>query len=212
MSLKRVATLIGCLVGVATLLLQFWLTYGLRLGSGDNPLGAVIYYFTFFTILTNLMLVLIYLSDLNGAKWLGWWRSPVTRGMMAGAMTLVTIFYHFFLASIWDPQGWFKVADVTLHYILPIYYLLWWLIFAAHGTLSYRNIPAMLLPPTLYLAWAMLRGAVVNEYPYPLLEADTLGYPQVVINVLLVLVGLIALYAAAIAVDRAIGKRATTAA
>ena len=76
MSLKRVATFAGLLIGTAALVLQFYLTMVVRLGNGDSLFGALWFLFTFFTILTNLMLVLIYLADLDDTRFLGWWRAP----------------------------------------------------------------------------------------------------------------------------------------
>src|SRR5664279_4615718 len=93
---KLIATWVGLGIGFAGLILQFSITILARLALGDNIGGALIFFFTFFTILTNLMLVLIYLADLRGGIWLGWWRSPVTRAMMAAAMLVVMLFYHFF--------------------------------------------------------------------------------------------------------------------
>ncbi|MHB1110806.1 MAG: Pr6Pr family membrane protein [Devosia sp.] len=206
MPLSRIAALAGFVIGLAALILQFSLTVPLRLANGDSLVGAVIFYFTFFTILTNLALVLIYLSDLVVGIRLGWFRSPVTRGMMTAAITLVMLFYHFVLAGLWAPEGWFKVADVALHYVTPGLYILWWLIFPPHGTLRFRDIPWMLMPPLVYLIHAMIRGAIVAEYPYPILDAHKLGYPQVALNILLVLAGLVLLCAVAVGIDRLLGR------
>ena len=171
----------------------------------------MIYYFTFFTILTNLALVLVFLSVLIEAAWLVWLRSPVTRGAMVAAITLVMVFYHFVLAGLWAPQGWFKVADVTLHYVTPSLYILWWLAIQPHGMLRFADIPAMLAPPMIYLVYAMIRGAIATEYPYPILEAHKLGYPQVGLNILFVLIGLSVLCLTAIGVDRLLGRGKATA-
>jgi hypothetical protein len=204
--MKAIATWIGLLGGAAGLVLQFSLSIPLRMSTGDNIGGALIYFFTFYTILTNIMLVLIYASDLWPRESLRWWRSPVTRAMMAAVMILVCLFYHFFLASTWNPQGWFKVADVTLHYVTPIFYVLWWLLFQWHGKLKFGDIPIMLLPSTVWLIYAMIRGAIVTEYPYPILEAHKLGYGQVAINVVAVLAGVTLLCAVIIAIDRALTR------
>jgi len=119
------ATWLGFAIGLAALILQFTLTMQLRLAAGDSIPGALVYFFSYFTILTNLMLVLIYLSELTSWRWLGWWRWPSTQAMMFGAILLVMVFYHFLLAGLWDPQGWQKVADVSLHYATPIIYFAW---------------------------------------------------------------------------------------
>lgn len=204
--MKKIASWIGLLIGLAALVLQFSLSIPLRLSNGDTIFGALIYFFTFFTILTNLMLVLIYASDLWPREALRWWRSPVTRGMMAASMVLVGVFYHFFLAGTWNPQGLFRVADISLHYATPIFYVVWWVVFVWHGKLKFSDIPIMLLPPTIWLIYAMIRGAIVTEYPYPVLEADRLGYPQVAINVLVILAGLTLLCAIVVAIDKALAR------
>lgn len=206
MPLPRIAALAGFIVGLAALVLQFWLTVPLRLANGDSLVGAVIFYFTFFTILTNLALVLVYLSALVPAARLGWFRAPVTRGMVLAAITLVLLFYHLVLAGLWQPEAWFKVADVTLHYVTPCLYILWWFVFQRHGALRLSDIPLMILPPAIYLVYAMVRGAIVAEYPYPILEAHKLGYLQVALNVLLVVAGLVLLCAIAIGMDRLLGR------
>ena len=110
--MKRAATWAGFSIGTAALLLQFYLTLSTRLlRMGDSLPGTLIFFFTFFTILTNIMLVLIYLSELTTAGWLGWWRTPVTRGMMAGAIALVGIFNHLLLAELQDLTGPSALAD-----------------------------------------------------------------------------------------------------
>lgn len=208
MKLKRLATILGLVIGAAALALQFYLTMQLRLAKGDNLLAALWFLFTFFTILTNGMLVLIYLSELSGARWLGWWRAPPTRAMMAGIMAVVTVFYHVMLAGLWQPTGLQLVADIVLHYVAPLFFIAWWLLFQPHGQLNWRDIPSMTVFPLAYLAWAMLRGAIVGEYPYPILEANTLGYGQVAINCLIMFVAFVALFAVAVGVDRLLGRRA----
>ena len=200
--MKQIATWAGLVLGTAALLLQLFITVSLRLGNGDTIFGALVFYFTFFTILTNLTLVLIYASELWPRSEMSWFRAPVTRGMMAAAITLVLAFYHFVLAETWDPQGLSLVADMVLHYVTPVLYVLWWVLFMRHGVLKWGDIPTMLLPPTIYLVWAMLRGALVGEYPYPILEAYRIGYAAVAINVLAVLIALTALCAIAVALDK----------
>jgi len=204
--MKQAATWIGFVFGAAALVLQFALAIPLRLDKGDTIFGAVVFYFSFFTILTNLTLVLIYAAELWPRTYLHWFRWPVTRGMMVAAIALVGGFYHFFLAETWDPQGLAQVADVALHYATPIFYVAWWIFFMRHGALKFAQIPQMLLPPTIYLIYAMVRGAIVGEYPYTILEANRLGYGQVAINVVMVLVALIILSALVVAIDRALTR------
>ncbi len=202
--MKITATWIGLLLGAAALLLQFAITIPARLAAGDTLFGALVFFFSFFTILTNLTLVLIYASELWPRQGLSWFRRPVTRGMTVALIVLVALFYHFLLAATWAPQGLAKVADVGLHYVTPVVYVAWWVLFMHHGVLRWAAIPAMLLPPTIYLVYVMARGALIGAYPYAILEANRIGYDGVALNVLMVLVGLTALCVLVVAIDRAL--------
>ncbi len=208
MTMKRAATIVAFAITFGALVFQIFLTVTSRLSDGDSLIGALIFYFTFFTILSNLMVAAIYLSDLVGWHWLEWWRTPWVRGMMAAAIVLVMIVYHFLLFGLADFDIWFTIADRILHYVDPTIYALWWLLFQHHGKLNWGDLPKMLVYPLLYVMWAMARGAVVNEYPYPFLAANKLGYQQVLLNGLGVLAGFVVLYVIAIGIDRALGRRA----
>lgn len=204
--MKNIATWIGLAMGAAALILQFTLTIPARMGNGDNIAGALVYFFSFFTILTNLTLVMIYVSELRPRQALNWFRRPETRGMMVALIVLVMGFYHFVLAASWNPQGWAQLADIVLHYVTPVFYVVWWVLFMRHGRLKFGAIPVMLLPPTLYLIYVMIRGAIVGDYPYPVLEANVLGYGAVATNIL----GLVAIVAVlsliVVALDRALTR------
>ena len=54
MSPRSLATGLGLLLGGSALVLQFWLSMSARLGQGHDLLNAVLWFFTYFTILTNL--------------------------------------------------------------------------------------------------------------------------------------------------------------
>lgn len=204
---QRLAATIGLVVAAAAVLLQFGLTVPARLATGDNLPGALVFFFSFFTILTNLMVVAVYLSALTEWRWLGWWRTPWVRGMIAGAIVVVMLVYHLLLSHLVPTDLWFQVADKMLHYVDPILYVGWWLLFQPRGTLRWGELPKMLVYPLVYTVWAMGRGALLNEYPYPFLAANTIGYPQVIVNCLGVLVVFVLLYAAVIAADRLLGRR-----
>jgi hypothetical protein len=206
MPLGRVVSLIGFGLGLGALILQSALTIPLRMSRGHDLVDALVFFFTFFTILTNVMLVLAYLSEFARWRWLGWWRSPVTRAMMAGAIALVMGFYHLVLAGIWSPEGLFLLADVLLHYVTATLYIVWWLVFQPKGSLRFGQVGWMLLPPAIWLAWAMLRGALVEEYPYPILEAHVLGYTQVTLNIAFMLVLLTVIFVVVVALDQALGR------
>lgn len=168
---------------------------------------ALIYFWTYFTHLTNLGLVLVYIAELTGWRWLGWFRRSVTQAMMAGVITLVMVFYHFMLAPYIEMEGPIAVSTFLLHYVTPIAYLVWWGAFAAHGSLKFRDLPWMLLPGLLYVAWVLIRGLWAREYPYDILNPDKLGYGGVAIGVGIIIGSVAVFCLALIWLDGRLGRR-----
>lgn len=200
-------TLVGFLIGAAALVLQYMLAIPTYMETGIGFPAALVRFFSFYTILTNLTLVLIYLAALTNWAWLGWFRSPITRGMMAGVMILVMVFYHLLLAGLWSPEGLRKLADVALHYVTPVFYAIWWLTTGRNGKLRWAAVPVMFVPSLIYIVYIMIRGALITEYPYPVFEADKLGYGAVLINIAGVAIALVALFSIAVAIDILLARR-----
>lgn len=168
----RAVAALGMLVGTAALLLQFSLTIPASMQAGRGLFGSLLFFFTFFTILTNILIVLVYAGRLSGrrAGALAWLGSPRVAAGAAVAIAVVGIVYAVVLARLWQPQGLFRLADMTLHYVTPLLYLCWWLLLGRDGSAGWRDIPRWLAYPLAYLAVAMARGAMTGEYPYPFLD------------------------------------------
>lgn len=203
----KLVSWLGLLVGSALLVLQFFITITARLQNGDTLLGALWFLLTFFTILTNAGVVLVYVFDKQHIIGWQWLRKASTRTMFAVAIFVVMAVYHFVLAPLWQPQGLFAVADIGLHYVTPIIYLTWWATYVRSEQTRFSHIPVMLLPPIVYLVWAMLRGLLIGKYPYPFLDLNAIGPLQTGINVVALFAGLAALYAVFIAIEQRLPRR-----
>ncbi len=201
--MNKVMTSFGFIVGIAALLLQFSLSIPNSLEDGRSLTMSVIRYFSYFTILTNLTIVLIYAASLfPRIGWLRILRTPVARATGAACISLVGLFYFVILAGLWKPEGLWLVADITLHYITPIAYVMWFALFHRTGTLNFTRIPLMLFPAVIYLIYVMIRGAIIGEYPYPTFEVFNIGLTQVLMNIGALVVFLSVLSALAIGIDR----------
>jgi hypothetical protein len=210
---RRLLAGLGVAVGLAGLLLDFWVIVGgLTTVSPENPVAmslpyVVIYYVTFLTHLANLGVVLVYCSSLSEWRGLGWFRRERTRAMLAGLIALVGLFYHFLLAPTLRLAGPIVYANFLLHYVAPVLYLVWWGAFCRHGGVRFRHIPPMLLAPLIYFLWTMLRGAVVHDYPYGIIDVDKLGYPIVMLNAAVVFIELTVLLLAVVGADILLARR-----
>lgn len=207
MTLSRLLAWLGLIVGVAGLIVQFVISMQLYTTAGRDVPGALGTFFSYYTILTNIILVLIYLSDLVGWRWLNIFRSLDTRGMMVAAMVLVLTFVHFFLRGLVPLSGLFKACDITLHYVTPVIYFIWWVVAVRHGPLLIRKLGWMLLPTVVYFVYILARGAWVEAYPYPVIDVVKLGYRHVLLNALYLAIALGAIMLIVIGIDELLGRR-----
>lgn len=198
--MKKAWTWAGLAIGLFAVLLQFSITIPASLEAGRSLPLSIVFFFSFFTILTNISAVLVYAASLWGRPAI--LNHPRARASVAAAITLVGTFYHIVLAPLWQPEGLFLLGDILLHYVTPVLFVVWFAAFNRSGTLTLRDIPAMIVLPLAYVIYVMIRGAILGEYPYPVFAANELGYAQVGINI----VGLLAIFAAlnaiAVAIDR----------
>ncbi|WDR03713.1 Pr6Pr family membrane protein [Devosia algicola] len=211
MNARTLLTWLGLLVGVCALVLQFWLAIPLYLSKGKDLPGALGTFFAFYTILTNITLVLIYSSAIWSGRPMSLFRHPTVRAMMAANITLVFLFVYFVLSKTYAFSGLSLLVDNLLHYVTPVIYVLWWLTTQKHGQLRWESLPAMLAPTLVYFLAILARGVWVNEYPYPILDVTTLGYGAVWINAVVMTVALGALCLIVIALDRALARSPRTA-
>ena len=167
------------------LLLQFYVMIVNARAIGVSIPTVIANYFSFFTILTNLLVAVTLTLSLR--------RTPSTLGSLANHPTVQTaatlyiaivgIVYSLALRHIWDPEGLQKIADIILHDAIPTLSILFWLLFVRKDELRFRDVPAWLVYPSVYLVYSMIRGAVLGRYVYPFLDVRALGCGLVIINV-----------------------------
>lgn len=130
-------------------------------------------YFSYFTIQSNILGVLVLL--------IGGLRDPGSRGwqVLRGAATLYLvitgIIYAVLLADI-DVQMDGLWTNTALHKVMPIVIFVDWLLVPAAISLSVRLIGSLLIYPILYGVYSLIRGEIVDWYPYPFLDPRDDGY------------------------------------
>ena len=214
MTPRRLFVLFALAVGLLGLGIDYWIIMTSPPVDVDgNPMdrglvGQFIYFWSFFTHLTNLGLVLFYLADVTSWRWLAPLRTPLWRASMAGMITLVMVFFHFMLAPNYTFTGGLLVSNYLLHYAAPILFLIWWFALIPHGGLRYRDVPLMVVPGLVYVVLVLIRGAIVNDYPYAILNAAKSGYGGVAMGVGIILVSVAAFCVLLVFIDSLLAKRA----
>ena len=200
----------GALVGLMALALQLWLLLQIETGKGGTALDAVVAFFSFFTILSNVLVIVVY-----GASLLGRPRFFVRPGVQTAVglyIIIVGLVYALVLQQLWDPKGLAKLADVALHYVAPVLYVIYWLVFVDKSALAYRHIPAWLVFPVVYAVYAMVRGLATGIYAYPFLEIPNLGVARVGLNVVVLVAAFAVVGALLVAAGRALSRPSRSAA
>lgn len=114
--------------------------------------------------------------------WLTVGRLLVTTYLMVSGIVFTII--HLEAAARDVPLG-LPWSSQVLHYALPSYAFLDWLLAPGRGALRWSALPTVLLFPLGWGAYTMVRGSMVGWYPYFFLDAnqvsaaETLGYLSV---------------------------------
>lgn len=192
------------LVGIG---LQFYVSVPAYLSQGHSVLWSVVELLSYFTILTNLLVTVTYLSLLipNTSAGKFFARVELITGI-AVYITIVGFIYELVLRKLWHPEGLLKTADTILHNVTPILFVAFWLIFVPKQNLKWKLAFNWLLYPFVYLIYIIIRGEIMNRYPYGFIDINIIGYQQAAINSLLVLLAFVSFGLMFISVSRLFSK------
>ncbi|MCC6735768.1 MAG: Pr6Pr family membrane protein [Bauldia sp.] len=176
--------------------------------ADGSIIGRTIDFLSLFTILSNAMAAVVLTVAALGAgrsRLLGFFTLPTVQTGVAVYLTITGIGYLLVLRTMSDAQGWAHVADTVLHGAMPLVYVGFWLLFVAKGTLRIGDVVGFLGFPVAYVAYLLVRGPLVDAYPYPFLDVGVLGIGPVAINVFAIAAALVLVGLAYIALDRVMG-------
>ncbi len=171
---------------------QPWYQY-LRVGFGLLTLAAIVAqlwigvtendarasnFFSFFTIESNLLTVVVLLAGawlaLRGQETTPGWE--LFRGAVAAYMTTTFIVFAALLSGLPDnldlTEPW---VNFVLHQLMPIVIVLDWVVSPPRNPLTVRQALVWMLFPLAYSVYSLVRGPIVDWYPYPFLNPDSVG-------------------------------------
>lgn len=155
-------------------------------GEYDSLPVTTFNYFGFLTVWSNLFVALAVTVPLmrGTSRLVAFFEAPNTRAAVLLYMSFVGISFHILLAHLYNPDGIAGIANFLMHTLVPILYLLDWLLFSPKGGVSYAAIPFWLIFPILYGIWSVIQGLVLGKFPYPFVDVVELGYSGVALNML----------------------------
>ncbi len=174
------------LAGWFALALQLYITIQSRIANDVSITGGVFNFLSYFTILTNMLiafgLTVCLVKPRSGIG--NFFSAPSTQSGMVVYIVVVGIVYNMVLKDLWNPKGLQLIADIILHYAIPIAYVLYWLGFVKKGSLNWTHPFKWLIYPLFYLLYVLIRGAIIGRFPYPFLDVSQLGIERVSTTVL----------------------------
>jgi hypothetical protein len=153
--------------------------------SGAALFTATINFFSFFTILSNvlaaaaLLIPLIWPSSSAGQ----FLARPSVRTAIAGYIIMVGVVYFLLLHDLSHATGARLYFERALHYLTPPLFVLDWLLFIPKSDVPWTVGIESLAFPAAYAAWTLAHGAIADWYPYPFLDVAKLGYPRTLLNI-----------------------------
>lgn len=157
--------------------------------------------FSFFTIQSNILVgvvaILLVLRPLRDGRG---WCVAVLDALLG--IVITGLVFAIVLAPQVHPTGWALVATICLHYISPPLTLAAWLLFGPRPRFAVSTALAAFLWPAAWLLYTFVRGSITDWYPYPFLDAGTLGFGHALTNAALVVLAAGGIAAVLLVVDR----------
>lgn len=176
------------------------------LGIFDDVLNPRWDFYVHFTNLSNYLCIGVMLAGLiqTAKKKADSYVStaPFLKFIGVLAILLTFLVFNFLLAGQpdRDPQANWRIASISFHVILPIMYVLDWILFYEHKKVRWFLPLASVVFPVLYVIFVYVRAAILNFnpdapyiYPYFFLNLETQGVAGVAKWVLILFAGFIAL-------------------
>ena len=192
------------MLGWLGLSIQLYLVFYARWSVDASLLGGLVSYFSYCPGLSNTRAAagLTSAATTRESRGRSWLLQPWVSSGIAVSIVVVCLAYNLLLRHLWQPQGWQWLADVLLHNVMPVLFLLYWWRCVPKGQLRLGHVGWWVIYPLAYFAYSLLRGQVLAVYPYPFIDVEKLGYLQVFINAGGILLGFVVVALVVIGVDR----------
>lgn len=173
---------------------QFYLILQSTRQTGFSTFKTIVNFFSYFTILSNLLVAVCLTSSLLSAtsKSGSFFSKAKVQSAIALYIFIVGLVYNLVLRGIFTVTGLDWVVDNLLHVVVPLLFVVYWFVYVTRGVLLWKDIFPWLFFPVFYLIYSLLRGAFTGWYPYPFIHADKLGYSRVITNCFLVALAFLA--------------------
>lgn len=165
--------------GFAALVL---IAIGVQLADGmSRPHFNIVNFFSFFTIQANILAATLFvvsgvmLARRKNSAHVDLMRSAATLYMLMTGI-IFALLLSGIVAKLQTTLPW---VNSVLHEIAPAVLLADWLFDPPKQAITYRRALYWAIYPVAYAIYSLVRGAIVNWYPYPFLDPRAEGYTRI---------------------------------
>jgi hypothetical protein len=169
-------------------------------GRFTTPTQRALNVFVFFTIQSNLIVgVTTLLLAIRLDRTSLWFR--VFRLMGLVGIIVTGIVYHVAIRAFLELDSWALGADHLLHTVVPVLTVYGWVRYGPRRLTSPLVARLTVLFPLTWFVFTLIRGSIVDWYPYTFIDVSNLGYGKVALNAVWIALLVFAVAAAATALD-----------
>lgn len=156
---------------------------------------------SYFTIQSNLLvLVAVTALAVDPGRDGMWWRA--LRATSTVGITVTGVVHWFLLRPLSTLTGLDYWTDKFLHVVVPLLAVVGWLLFGPRRRMDLRTVGLALVWPICWLVVTLVRGAIINWYPYPFLDVTELGGGPVAVMCILLTISVLGLLGLMALADR----------
>ena len=197
------ALLLSSLAGVV-----IWYVERLAAAPTSQWWAQTVAHFSFFTISTNSLIVIMAAVLLFGRGRLhGWFSSPSIQAAFSLYIAFVGLGFWLLLGGsrgMVTLMDW--IPEICAHSLSPILGAVYFLRAVPKGSLTWADPVRWLIYPVLYLVYWLFHGPRVGYYPYFFVDVNAIGYGGVALWSLALIVFLLLLGALMVSIDHWLGK------
>ncbi|MBD3339985.1 MAG: hypothetical protein GF353_12800 [Candidatus Lokiarchaeota archaeon] len=180
----------------------------IEVGSGTEPVLYLGDMSSYFTVQTNILvlfwltLALVYRNHEKKPRIM----HPIVHGAICLYISGTFVIFAIFLSPYYQPTGIEAVANILMHYIVPLAFILEWFITELDTQYQYRYLLYYTIYPLAYLFYTLIRGTITGFYPYWFFDLNNISIIQLVINVIFLMMLFTIIASIYIALNRKIYK------
>ncbi len=176
-------------------------------GARDDPYKSSVMFWSEFTYQSNLLVAIVLVigglflvADIQARHW---W--DLVRGAMVTYTATTFVVYRFLVEGTrTSPDGisyYEQWASDVLHIWVPLFVLIDWILDPPDATITWRQAAIWPLYPIGFCVYSLIRGPIVDWYPYDFLDpAEAGGWAGVALYVVAITAGFLAFSAAVAAI------------